>query len=1151
MKKVLLLLVLMGILCWLGGHKALPAELNSNLQNTPHQGGVAAAKPKTGTDRMLPVPVNRDLLRDPPLWQVSIQPVSIMNSFYDYMIGSPAGANLCVNPNQYGGYFLAYQGKRTATGTKRVHYAYLSDTGSMYNFNEITPFQIVESAPTIAIDPVSGKPFYAWHANADGTTDTRQEILIAWDAFLEGTAGIVTDPLMIINNPITIAPTTDNEFINPIVQIGPSPLAGRRRAYILGKNATTHTGGACENPYLAYADFDADMLETGMPLSWNYTSIPLMNQWNNDASAWRQPFYSFCVGNDGKVFVIGYHSNDLLDLPLTAPDLDVFVCGNYGQGTWEYYNHSSHIPAYNPHTGNGNGQGYFINATETPYADNELFLKITHSSHLNAVVDDNGIVHLIGMWGLGCPGGTPTNEINTIKEMTFNSSTHAFGIREIYPQAGTASDNFYWLPWDNDGNGSTDAYSSTTGNPVIDTDWNFPYWDEAAHDGTMIDQYNNLRITKPNSQGQMAAVWQNSRKARLFNEFDNDEYLAYADVPEIYIAVSADRGINWSEPIIINSLNVVQLSGMTPMWVYPADQVKYVSNGIGKLGLLFMDDNTWGSSVLTPPVGPSNGGVVRFMEIQIGISVNPPQPCGISGYILSAETNIPLINATITVGYHNVQTDANGLYRLPLPAGQYNMNIHAANYLNQSAQGVVVQAGAFTERNFRLSHVAMFGYVRDADTNQPISNATISVGNISATTDAAGYYRLLLNSGNYNLTVSAFNYTPQSISATVLINSDTRRDVYLIISNWQGMQGYVFTADGDLPLPNVTILANTAHTSTASNGYFRIPLAAGSYVVSFEANNYVSQTLPHVVVDTCTIVNRSIYMDLRTNSVHGVVLNSYDLVPIPGAEVVVTGGGNTLSVFTNSQGFFEIGGLINSQSYNMAISLSGYDRFFQQFSQNGNWVELPPTVLYPAQGMPRNVIATVVSNDLLDLEWSPPGVESNRNLINYTIWRMLASQQDNPANWSLLGTMLPNVLSFSDYDLPNLADDTYVYAVKAIYTGDVSSPPAFSNPIYPQGSEADNLPVVTTRLTSAAPNPFAGTTLISYDLKSPGKVKIDIYNLTGQHVHSLIASPHKSGRHSVAWNGTAQDGKSLPSGVYLCRMQAAAVTSTLKIVLLK
>jgi hypothetical protein len=78
------------------------------------------------------------------------------------------------------------------------------------------------------------------------------------------------------------------------------------------------------------------------------------------------------------------------------------------------------------------------------------------------------------------------------------------------------------------------------------------------------------------------------------------------------------------------------------------------------------------------------------------------------------------------------------------------------------------------------------------------------------------------------------------------------------------------------------------------------------------------------------------------------------------------------------------------------------------------------------------------------------------------------------------------------------------------------------------------------------PNPFNPTTTIQYDLPKSTDVRIEIYDILGRKVETLIHSRQKAGRHSVAWNGM---GKS--SGIYFYRLRAGDYTQTKKMLLLK
>jgi len=575
----------------------------------------------------------------------SVNPISLLLSYYDYMVGSYNDLPLCVQPDPtYGGYFLTFHGKRTASGQRRVFYSYINDNGVIENMNEITNVQNWEGYPGIAVDPVSGKPLYAWHVdtNADGD----YEVQFAYDAFLFGAAGLISDPVIMINNPTTLpAPwsTTNNEFIWPTVQIGPSPTAGMRRVYVLARNFETHTSAPSENVYIAYADFNADMLEMGATLSWSYTYIPTMNDWNHDSVEWRRPMFAFTVGNDGRIYYVGYHFATIIanDSSIIEPDLDAFVCDNYGAGTWTRVTSSSEYDSWNPLMNYGNGpDGYFTDNSDITIPSNSLYWGISNSSHLNAVMDnDHGDIHLPAIWAQqfnenvsGVISGYYHPSIQNVKDLVYDVDNETFSFREIYPVAGNSVDNLMWLPWDEDADGLVDEYFTNpddpndidNGTPLLASTWPFPYWDSTAHASAMMFHLSNTKITPPNAQGMMAAVWQDSNRARLYNSYPTDypEYALYADTPEIWISCSPDYGMTWSEPFILNKVDTPQMAGMKPMYVYPADQIKYVgvdANGkkIGKLGIMFYDDISWGSFQLDGPIGQNDGGYIRFMELNI------------------------------------------------------------------------------------------------------------------------------------------------------------------------------------------------------------------------------------------------------------------------------------------------------------------------------------------------------------------------------------------------------------------------------------------------------------------------------------------------------------------------------------------------------
>ena len=617
MKKTLLLVAAVLLVCTLLQADIMP----------PGQ-----IKPTLESPRGISMPGTREV----PAYTFTRVPNSIIVNYYDYMIGAYSSLPLRVIPSSAGGgYFITYHGRRQATSTRRVFYTYMNPQGDVISNNEITSVQNHEGFPSMVIDPVSGKPLYAWHANADA--DANLETQFVSDAFMAGFAGLWNDIQLTADAPTTItAPngtvTTDNEFIWPTMTIGPSPIAGKRRVYISQRNYISHAanGSPSENVYIAYTDFNGDDIESGVPLVWNHTTLPEYDAWNVDTAEFRRPTSSITADMSGNIYYIGYHAAmDLDNNSLDEPDLDVFICPNYGEGTWSRMTRYSKLPAWNPNSAPSDTTGYYTDPDngDIPYGDNEIFFQIANSSHMNSVVDQRGRVHTTALWALSAYNDYYYPALQFVKHMVYNPDSNQIQVNDLYPQKDP-SDTFNqtFMPWDTEAPfGEVDEYGDDGAGgyyPLMVTDWPFPHWDATAHTDAMMFHYNGVRISEANDHGMMAAVWQDSQRARMFNYYSDTDYSQFANTPEIYISVSPNNGDTWSEPIVLNNVETPELAGRKPMYVYPADKVIFTgmqgNQEVGKLGILFYDDYTWGSNVNAPAYHPTpDGGEVVFMELQI------------------------------------------------------------------------------------------------------------------------------------------------------------------------------------------------------------------------------------------------------------------------------------------------------------------------------------------------------------------------------------------------------------------------------------------------------------------------------------------------------------------------------------------------------
>ena len=88
-------------------------------------------------------------------------------------------------------------------------------------------------------------------------------------------------------------------------------------------------------------------------------------------------------------------------------------------------------------------------------------------------------------------------------------------------------------------------------------------------------------------------------------------------------------------------------------------------------------------------------------------------------------------------------------------------------------------------------------------------------------------------------------------------------------------------------------------------------------------------------------------------------------------------------------------------------------------------------------------------------------------------------------------------------------------------------------------------------LAPAFPNPFNGSTQITYTLDAGTLVELRVYNALGQAVRTLLHQHQGAGTHQIHWDGKDDQGRALASGTYLLIMRAGAVRQATKMLLLR
>jgi len=84
------------------------------------------------------------------------------------------------------------------------------------------------------------------------------------------------------------------------------------------------------------------------------------------------------------------------------------------------------------------------------------------------------------------------------------------------------------------------------------------------------------------------------------------------------------------------------------------------------------------------------------------------------------------------------------------------------------------------------------------------------------------------------------------------------------------------------------------------------------------------------------------------------------------------------------------------------------------------------------------------------------------------------------------------------------------------------------------------------------PNPFNPETHIQYSLSKPANITVQIFNINGVLVKTLLHSQkQEAGKYFLTWNGTTDEGAPVSSGVYFYRLQTEKVTEIKRMIFLK
>ena len=154
------------------------------------------------------------------------------------------------------------------------------------------------------------------------------------------------------------------------------------------------------------------------------------------------------------------------------------------------------------------------------------------------------------------------------------------------------------------------------------------------------------------------------------------------------------------------------------------------------------------------------------------------------------------------------------------------------------------------------------------------------------------------------------------------------------------------------------------------------------------------------------------------------------------------------------------------------------------------------------------------------------------------------AESDLPALAAAGGTNQPRSMGRTPDGLTLYLGD---YGINAIQVWTNADPTTVSI------DEETEAPIIASgyALYQAYPNPFNPSTTIQYEVGSIGNTKIEIFNIKGELVNTLVDAWHYLGSHEVVWNGRDHRDIQVPSGTYIYKLTSSGVSFSKTVTLLK
>jgi hypothetical protein len=436
---------------------------------------------------------------------------------------------------------------------------------------------------------------------------------------------------------------------------------------------------------------------------------------------------------------------------------------------------------------------------------------------------------------------------------------------------------------------------------------------------------------------------------------------------------------------------------------------------------------------------------------------------------------------------------------------------------------------------------ALTGYkvwrlIAGQETNEP-AWTSLTTNPISATAYQDTGWGTLPD-GTYKWAVKAV-YTGGALSIPALSNPLTK------ISNVGTIAGIVRN-QATQPIAGATVVSGSVTATTGTNGAYSMIVPAGTHSVTVSHASYASATQTGIIVLTgqTTTANfilaptQNLLVDgFETYTNFALTFAPWTLVDV---DLAVTGGINGVT-FQNSgaaMAYIIFNPSATTPAVTSVVPHGGAKvaaSFYSTVPPNNDWLITPQVtnatqIKFWAKSM----------NATYGLERFKVGVSTTGTApANFTIISG-ATYIEAPITWTEYTYNITNGNVPVYIGIQCVSNDAFVFFVDDVTI--IGGPSA---------NEDITVPVIATELKSNYPNPFNPETTISFSVKEASPVSIEVFNVKGQLVKTLINDVQEAGNHNVVWNGKDNNGRAVSSGIYYYKMNTGKYSSTKKMIMMK